>query len=217
MSQLVTTNDIPNVLTELEQAFYDIPFENSWFQTENFVLAAQKTPARAYRALGLRIFDRIQAIKHNIVKAELAQVDYDENEYKLGLPETSEFDKRRLRLKNKEIEESRKWADKLMNDALQEISQLYAAFKQYPRYTREQFEAEEALHFQIELEQQIETANNGAKESLFNMSVNHIKLKQFLSEPGSLAKLIENLQADLVKIEDVLQIEQKKAESKAVA
>jgi hypothetical protein len=217
VSQLVTTNDIPNVLTELEQAFYDIPFENSWFQTENFVLAAQKTPARAYRALGLRIFDRIQAIKHNIVKAELSQVDYDENEYKLGLSETSEFDKRRLRLKNKEIEESRKWADKLMNDALQEISQLYAAFKQYPRYTREQFEAEEALHFQIELEQQIETANNGAKESLFNMSVNHIKLKQFLDEPGSLAKLIENLQADLVKIEDVLQIEQKKAESKAVA
>jgi hypothetical protein len=207
VSQLVTTNDIPNVLTELEQAFYDIPFENSWFQTENFVLAAQKTPARAYRALGLRIFDRIQAIKHNIVKAELAQVDYDENEYKLGLPETSEFDKRRLRLKNKEIEESRKWADKLMNDALQEISQLYAAFKQYPRYTREQFEAEEALHFQIELEQQIETANNGAKESLFNMSVNHIKLKQFLDEPGSLAKLLENLQADLVKIEDVLKID----------
>lgn len=203
MKQLVTQQDIPNVLRDIEAAFFDIPFENSWFQTENFVLAAQKTPGRAYRALGLRIMDRIQAIKHNIVKSELAQVDYEENEYKANLPETSEFEKRRLRIKNKEIEETRKWHDKLMNDALHEISQLYATFQKFPRYTREQFEAEEGLHFQIDLEQQLETAG-GAKESLFNMSVNSIKLKQFLDEPQSLAKLIASLQSDLQSIEKTL-------------
>lgn len=203
MTQLVTQQDIPNLVSELEQAFFDIPFENSWFQTHNFVLAAEKTPGRAYRALGLRIMDRIQAVKHNIVKAELAQVDYEENEYKCSLPETSEFERRRLLLKNKEIEEGRKWGDKLMNDALKEISMLYAEFKKYPRYTREQFESEEALHFQIDLEQQMETGG-GAKESIFNMSVNQIKLQQFLDDPQSIGKLLVNLQTDLQSIQKAL-------------
>ena len=49
----VTNENVAAVLQEVQEAFYDIPFENSQFQTEAFVIAAQLTPERAYRAIGL--------------------------------------------------------------------------------------------------------------------------------------------------------------------
>ena len=59
----VTLDTVGNVLTEIEDAFFDIPFENSDFQTRAFVVASQQTPARAYRAIGLQMFSKIQAVK----------------------------------------------------------------------------------------------------------------------------------------------------------
>jgi hypothetical protein len=189
---VITTETIPNVLTELEDAFFDIPFENSRFQTERFVIAAQKTPARAYRTLGLQIFNKIQAVKQYLIKSELSKIDQEENEYLMSLPSTSEFEKRRLALKNTEIRESKKWADKLLNDALCDINYLYNEFKRYPKYTREEFEKEEALHFQVDLEQQVRLPN-GAADSLTNMSLNHLKLQEMINNPEETQKLIENL------------------------
>ena len=99
-NQSITTENISNVLAELETAFYDIPFENSRYQNEKFVLAAQLTPGRAYRALGLRIFSKISAIKENITIRQLSDIDLEENEYTASLPETSDFERRRLAIKN---------------------------------------------------------------------------------------------------------------------
>ena len=40
----VSADNASDVIKEIEDAFWNIPFENSAFQTENFVLAAQITP-----------------------------------------------------------------------------------------------------------------------------------------------------------------------------
>lgn len=185
---------ISPILTELETAFFDIPFENSDFQNRMFVVASQLTPARAYRSIGLRMFAKIRAIKENIAALELADIDVEENEYKASLPETSEFDRRRLVIENRKIRESREWTRKLFNDAMRELDCLYSEFKKYPRYTREQFESEERVHFQYRLEQALQIGE-GAAGSLAHMNQNATALQQML-ESGELIKLLEGATKD---------------------
>lgn len=196
----VTKEQIPNLLEELETAFYDIPFENSRYQNEKFVLAAQLTPGRAYRALGLKIFAKIRAIKETIAARQLSDIDIEENEYKMQLPETSDFERRRLAIKNTQIRESYKWTDKLFNDAMSEVGYLYAEFKRYPQYTREQFEHEEAIHFQLCLEQQQKTGG-GALESLANMNLNSPLLNNMLNDPSQLTNLLDMADQNFLQIE----------------
>lgn len=155
---------VGNILTELESAFFDIPFENSDFQNRAFVMATQQTPARAYRAIGLRMFAKIRAIKGYKLSQERQAIDIEEKREKIADPTTSRFDKRRLELDILEIEEAKTWGEKLLNDALRELDCLYGEFRKLPRYNREQFEAEEREHFQLKL-----TTPQGAGESMLAM------------------------------------------------
>jgi hypothetical protein len=156
-----------SVLKEIEDAFFDIPFENSDFQNRAFVVAGQITPARAYRAIGLRMFAKIHAVKEHKFRQDINAIDIEEKEGKLADPSASEFDRRRLRIEILKLEDGAAWGAKLLNDALRELNCLYSEFKQMPKYTREQFEAEEAAHFTARLTRQLK--HNGAQESLANM------------------------------------------------
>ncbi len=159
--------EVGSVLEELDAAFFDIPFENSDFQNRAFVVAAQITPARAYRAIGLRMFAKVRAVKEYQFQQQLNAIDIEEKEAKIASPDTSEFDRRRLRVEILKIEDGATFGKKLLNDALRELNCLYAEFKKLPQYTREQFEAEEAAHFEQRLTRQLR--GNGATESLTNM------------------------------------------------
>ena len=166
--QTVTNENVGTVLKEMQDAFYDIPFENSQFQTEAFVLSAQVTPERAYRALGLRMHSKVQAIleaKHGQAKED---IDIEELQAKIANPDTSDFDRRRARLDIDFKLANRPYTDKLMNDALTELNLLYSHFKALPRYTREQFELAEKTHFEIKLDRQLRGVT-GAAEALINM------------------------------------------------
>lgn len=157
-----------NVLQELEEAFFDIPFENSDFQNRAFVVAAQQTPARAYRAIGLRMHAKIRAVKeYQYAQAKLA-IDIEEREAKIADASINPFDRRRLELENAKAQDESGWGKKLLNDALRELNCLYAEFKKLPRYTRAQFEAEESKHFDGRLQRQL-LPGGGARESLDNM------------------------------------------------
>ena len=159
-----------NVLQELEEAFFDIPFENSDFQNRAFVVAAQQTPARAYRAIGLWMHAKIRAVKeYQYAQAKLA-IDIEEREAKIADANTNPFDRRRLELENAKAQDESGWGKKLLNDALRELNCLYAEFKKLPRYTRAQFEAEESKHFDGRLQRQL-LPGGGARESLDNMHV----------------------------------------------
>jgi hypothetical protein len=156
-----------DVLSELTERFFDIPFENSDYQNKAFVLAAALTPGRAYRAIGLRMHSKIEALKEYQHNREMSQIDVEEKEAKIADPNTSEFDRRRLRLEIRKILDGCAWGDKLKNDALKDLNSMYRELQKFPRYTRETFEAEEKAHFTVRLNRQL-TAN-GAQESLANM------------------------------------------------
>ena len=157
-----------NILQELEEAFFDIPFENSDFQNRAFVVAAQQTPARAYRAIGLRMHAKIRAVKEYQYAQAKLEIDIEEREAKIADESTNPFERRRLELENIKAQDEAGWGKKLLNDALRELNCLYAEFKKLPRYTREQFEAEEAKHFDGRLQRQL-LPGGGARESLDNM------------------------------------------------
>lgn len=178
---VVVEKKVEGILSEIEgEAFFGIPFGNSDFQTRAFVIAAQQTPGRAYRAIGLQMKSAIDAVRHALYEREKQTIDRDELEYKLGLDSTSEFDKRRHRLEIARMDSGHAWQDKLLNDKLHELEILYAEFKRFPVYTREKFEAEEAGHYDKRLRRQIE--RGGPVESLDNMHADLPALETMLAD-----------------------------------
>jgi hypothetical protein len=176
------------VLQEVQDAFFDIPFENSQFQTEAFVIAANVTPERAYRSIGLRMHSKIQAVleaKHGRAKED---IDIEELQEKIDNPDTNKFERRRAQLDIEYKLAQRPYTDKLMNDALTELNILYSHFKALPRYTREQFELGEKKHFEVKLQRQV-LGMVGGHEALENMNTDLPKfvelesnMRQLLSE-----------------------------------
>ena len=170
MKNLITLDNTNTVIQELEEAFFDIPFENSQFQTEHFVINAQLTPERAYRAIGLRMHNRLRALREAQFSRMREDVDIDELRYK-AKNTANKFDARRYEIDILEKLANRAFTDKLINDALTELNVLYHHFKQLPRFTREQFEAAESTYFKESLTRQVNGCV-GAAESLYNMN-NH--------------------------------------------
>ena len=207
MNELITLETTPSILKEIEDAFYDIPFENSQFQTESFVIAAQITPERAYRAIGLRMFSKLRALneaKHNI---QNQQIDLEEIEHKISSGTLDQFETRRQMLKKEKILSEQGWSKKLINDALVELSVLYKHFKALPKFTRQEFEAGERLHYEQRLRRSI-AGLEGAKESIINMNEDISALEQLESE---IAKLLpgETLNRDrLASLPNILHIQQ---------
>jgi hypothetical protein len=167
MSNLVTLGNVQSVIDKVLEASIPIPFENSEYQTRAFVIAASLTPARAYRSILLRMNSKLQVVKDFQFKQMRTEIDIEEKEAKIADPNTSEFDRRRLRIDLAEIAAARPMNEKLVGDAINELNCLYAELQKYPQFTREQFEAEEAAHFNVRLQRQLK--NNGAQESLENM------------------------------------------------
>lgn len=178
MTKLSNIQHTNAALEEIEQAFFDIPFENSNFQNEAFVLASQITPERAYRALGLRMHAKLQALRQNLFAERKRDIQLGELREKLESPDVSKWDKLRAQVEIEEIESSISFTEKLKNDAVVELESLYKHFKALPRYTREQFEAAEHNHFHEKLMRQA-SGVNGAAESLINMREDIRALTQY--------------------------------------
>ena len=191
---VIAVENIGGVLEELELAFFDIPFQNSDFQTKAFVVAAQQTPGRAYRAVGLQMFSKIEAIREHKFQVQMRGIDKEEKLEKMEDSATSEFDRRRLRLELAHAESGARYAEKLLNDAVHELNILYAEFNRLPKYTRAQFEAEEPAHFRAKLARQLTSA--GPKEALLNMTEDlpsmDLRIGNALSEMKRLGLLGEN-------------------------
>lgn len=173
------------ILAEIDAAYADIPFGNSDFQNRAFVMAGELTPARAYRHIGLRMFNRIQAIKELEYGRAKEDIDLDEKRAMIESPDATVFDKRRAELDIQQILDRRNYQDKLLADAIAELNCLYAEFRKLPRYTRAQFEAEERDHFRLRLERQAQIGD-GAAASLDNMRILEQHWPRVLHEANSL-------------------------------
>jgi hypothetical protein len=165
---VVTKENYNNVLDEIDAAFFDIPFENSQFQTENFVIGGSITPERAYRNIGLRMQNRLAALAEAQYGQAKEDIDIEELEFKITEVGETSYEGRRARLDITYKLSNRRFTAKLVNDALCELNILYAHFQAFPHYTRAQFEAGEQLHFDTKLTRQLNHVE-GAAEALTNM------------------------------------------------
>lgn len=170
MNNLITTENTEDVIKEIEEAFFDIPFENSQFQTENFVINAAYTPERAYRAIGLRMNNRLRALREAQFSRMKEDVDIEELRWKIENEDATRFDRQRWEIEISQKLSNRAFTDKLINDALAELNVLYHHYKRLPKFTRQQFEAAEPKYFMESLTRQVKGVV-GAAESLANMKV----------------------------------------------
>lgn len=202
---VINIENTEDILAEIQSAFYDIPFENSKFQTECFVLAAQTTPERVYRAIGLRMHSKLSALNEAKFTRLKDEVDLEEIEYKLNHGELSKFDRKREEIKKQEILSKIPWTNKLINDALVELTVLYKHFKALPKYTREDFESGEKLHFEQKLSRQL-AGIEGTKESLVNMNED-LKALEYFQEMVPALTTKEDIHNLVAKLPNLIKLE----------
>jgi hypothetical protein len=200
---VITENNIEDVINEINQAFFDIPFDNSTYQTEAFVISAQITPARAYRTIGLSINSKLSAVSNAKFERLREDIDIEELQSKIDDETTSVWDRRRFKLDIEQKLHNRPFADKLINDALTELNVLYSHFQALPRYTRKQFELQEQVHFEQKLNRQL-VGLSGAKESLINMTDDARALYNFETDYINLPTPTQD-QVDQLKLSNIIQ------------
>jgi len=168
MDNFKSLEDASPAIKEMTEAFREIPFGNSQFQIDNFVINSQHTPERMYRAACLSASAKIRALREAVYSRKQEDIDIAEIEAKLKTAQG--FEKQRLELDKQQKLENREYTNKLVEDALYELSRLYNTFKNLPKFTRTEFEAGEQKHFEIRLKKAV-LGIQGARESLDNMGL----------------------------------------------
>lgn len=181
-------NEIKN---EIDTAYYDIPFGNTDFQSENFVIAAAITPARAYRIIGLQLRDVLNNLTECKYKEKLKKIEIEELKEKINDPSISKFERQKKEIELERLMENDLWDKKLVSDAIRQFELFYKHFKAMPRYTREQFEEGERLYFE-QTQMRNVVGLIGAKESLVNMNEDILTIQKFEQEFAKLTNEEKN-------------------------
>ncbi len=159
-------DELKDFLKELYNQFEELPFGNSDFQNKYFVINSQITPARAFRALCLRLRDRINALLEAYYNLKKEDIDIEELEEKLKT-EKNIYEKRRIELDIEFKKLKRIDIKKLVDDAIHEVNYLLNLYNQFPKITREEFESEEEEYFKKKLTTQL--IGDGNLMSLLSM------------------------------------------------
>lgn len=165
----VTIQNAQDVMNEIQKRMWDIPFENSQFQTENFILNASLTPERAYRAAALRLQSKLNSLKEAYFNQRRDAVKLKQLKKRLDA-ESNELEKELIEIDIEELLSNQPYRDKLINDAIIEANQLYNFIQACPEYTREDFENAERTHYEKRLVQEAQGIT-GALKSLSDMGV----------------------------------------------
>lgn len=178
MTEIMNMNKARELLKTLDEAYADIPFGNSAFQTEMFVIASQITPERAYRQIGMQLSQVLQSLATSALELKKCEAEILELKSKLDSETTTskiiEID---MNIFSKEREQIS--LRKSLSDQTVEATLLHEKFETYPRYTREEFEAGERMHYEQRLTRQI-LGCDGPKEALLNMNDDVRSLKLFI-------------------------------------
>jgi hypothetical protein len=141
-SNEMTLNDILEVFNK---AYEGIPFYGTFYEIKNLSIGAGMTPARAYSTIGMLMFDELE--KYFYLKDRLINTECEMDELTKKFDEPMKDDaKRKLqsRIDLTAVNLYRTQHD--MNEAMQNIGYLYAEFKKYPRFTRQDLEAQESKY-----------------------------------------------------------------------
>lgn len=174
----LTLQQTESILKEITESYYDIPFGNTKFQTEMFVIAAQITPARAYKAIGMQLLSLIESARNKIYEHEKELLEIEKLKEEINFGNLNSYDKKikEIDLKMKEFDINS--YNKYLNDAAHQINVLYSHYIKFPKYTREEFESQEKLYFEQSLQRQI-LGLTGAKEAMINMIDDKKTIEQF--------------------------------------
>lgn len=142
----MNTNYSDIVEKELLDKCEDIPFSNSLYQDESFVLNTSYTDARAIRNVGLALSARVRALKELEFGLETMQVDLEEIDFKLKNTQ-DQFELRRLDIEKRKKQSGLAYTMKLLKDSLYEIEYFRAILAKLPKLTRQEFEDQEKQYF----------------------------------------------------------------------
>lgn len=161
-------------MEEIKEKMWDIPFGQSLYQTEKFIMAQFKTNGRLLRQAALELNQRINTIQDQIITIERAKIDIEELRAKLDPDshyyEKNEFERRRLELDLKGKVTGSYLHEKLLHDCQKEFEYIYKVFKKLPKMTREEFEKEEEDFYIFHMEKQVKGLS-GPHESLYQMGM----------------------------------------------
>jgi hypothetical protein len=177
ITQIDKTN-LEQVLFEIETAFFDIPFSNTNFQCENFVIANSITPTRAYRVIGLQIHGLLNQLRDYKYAEQTRQIEIEELEWEINNENFNSFQKRKKEIELQRLKEGDLWNQKLAMDVIRQLNLYYKHFKAFPKFTNKEFEAGERLYFEQSQNRQL-LGLVGAKEALINMVDDAETIKNF--------------------------------------
>lgn len=131
---------------ELLDKCEDIPFGNSLYQDESFVLNTSYTDARAVRNIGLALSARIRALKELEYGLETLQIELEEIQFKIENSQDT-FERRKLDIEKRKKQDGTSYTMKLLKDALYEIEYFRQVLAKLPKLSRSEFEEQEKQYF----------------------------------------------------------------------
>jgi len=184
---MITKENLAEVLQEIRDKTYDIPFNHSLYQIEKFILNEPGSKGRLLRQLGLELNSKIETIRGSIIERKKENIDMRKMKAQLDKNskyyETDMFEREKIELDLQLKESNQPYQEKLLKDAFIELNYMYSVFSQIDPMTREEFEDQEEQHFTNHLLKQVKGLK-GAHESLYHMQM-------FLNANGDLQNIPE--------------------------
>jgi hypothetical protein len=136
-----------DAIQNVEKRALNIPFGNSKWQIDSIVAEAQ-TPERAYRALLLNFESRFNDLKSGSINRR-KQENKVKQLQKQADTELDELKREALLLEIEEIVTNFEYENKLASDCIEELKYIQGMIEKMPEYSRAEFEAAEAGHFEL--------------------------------------------------------------------
>lgn len=171
--------NINEIAKDIQERAFDIPFGNSDFQ-ENVHTQGSLTPGREYRHLLLQCNKYVKAIKHNEFQHRRKRLDIEEAKEKLSKlsPESDYHEYNRILIDLEEFEFEEGNLKHLLADALHSLNNVYSQLKSCHKYTREEFELEEEIHYRLKFKNDLE-GKVGAAGHLHTLNAGANQLEDF--------------------------------------
>lgn len=167
--QIKTIENLFDEIKELQQ-------NRSNFALEKFVVGQHDMPARQRKQVLDELMSMLVGLQQTVTAHEMAQVDIEElSERK----DRDKYEQKRNEIRLGEKTREVKLVEMQITGTLRECDYLYRMLQAMPKYTREQFEKEEAEYWTKRLTRQVYLADRGGA----NMG-NLDAVLQMFTEPG---------------------------------
>ena len=141
------TTELNALYTQVLAVAENIPFGNSDWQNRHAIVNEELTPYRALRHSLLRIMNRFEALRH--ARYELRKRDIEVRQLQRALSKSSDpLERELIELEIEHKLETDAYTKKLIYDAVREIESLWPVIESVGVVSREEFERQEAEHFQ---------------------------------------------------------------------